>query len=471
MTTGNDLIAALATPLGTAALAVIRTTGPGCVEAIARCTDRPNQFRRTPGGRIRKVRLQDPDDDSILDEAMCAVFRAPRSYTGEDSVEIYCHGSIPGIHSILEVLHRNGFRAAEPGEFTMRAFLAGKVDLTRAEAVQEIVRSRTARGHVLALRRLGGSVEDAINQCKTELVRMMASVAIQLDYPEEETGEIPVSLETVCRVRGDLEELIGSYRTGRLYQEGVQVALAGRTNAGKSSLFNALLKEDRAIVSPTHGTTRDYLEGWIDLEGVPCRIYDTAGLRKTDEEIEGEGIRRTGRVLEAADLVLYLVDGIEGITAEDEELIRSFRVLAPDEETVAPGAVPGLPGEDRDRLILIWNKVDDRHCRQVPEGFLPVSATEITGIEDLVRTVMRRVTPRIRHPESSPVIDSLRQRNLLRRAASALREVELGLSGGIPVDAISVDLQEAIHALGEITGEVTSADILDEVFRSFCVGK
>ena len=309
---------------------------------------------------------------------------------------------------------------------------------------------------------------------------MMASVAIQLDYPEEETGEIPVSLETVCRVRGDLEELIGSYRTGRLYQEGVQVALAGRTNAGKSSLFNALLKEDRAIVSPTHGTTRDYLEGWIDLEGVPCRIYDTAGLRKTDEEIEGEGIRRTGRVLEAADLVLYLVDGVEGITAEDEELIRSFRVSAPEEErtavahdaeTVAPDAAPGLPGDDRDRLILIWNKVDDRRCRQVPEGFLPVSATEITGIDDLVRTVMKRVTPRIRHPESSPVIDSLRQRNLLRRAASALREVELGLSSGIPVDAISVDLQEAIHALGEITGEVTSADILDEVFRSFCVGK
>jgi tRNA modification GTPase len=456
MTAENDLIAALATPLGTAALAVIRTAGPGCVEAVARFTDRPTRFRETPGGRMRKVSLHDPDSGIALDEVMCAVFRAPHSYTGDESVEIYCHGSIPGIHSILELLHRNGFRAAEPGEFTMRAFLAGKVDLTRAEAVQEIVRSRTAQGHVLALRRLGGSVEEAINRSKTELVRMMAAVAIQLDYPEEETGEIPLPLEPVRRVRADLEELIGSYRTGRLYQEGVQVALAGRTNAGKSSLFNALLKEDRAIVSEIHGTTRDYIEGWIDLDGVPVRVYDTAGLRKTDETIEGEGIRRTGRVLEAADLVLYLVDGIEGLTSEDEELIRSF-------------STPG-PGRG-ERFVPIWNKIDDRRCQEVPEGFLPVSAVALTGMEDLVRAVTARVMPRERHPENSPVIDSLRQKNLLQRAAAALREVEQALFRNTPVDAISIDLQEAIHALGEITGEVTSADILDEVFRGFCVGK
>ena len=307
------------------------------------------------------------------------------------------------------------------------------------------------------LSRLGGSVEQAVNRLKTDLVSLMARVAVQLDYPEEEIGEIPLPPESIRETRLGLEELAGSYRTGRLYQEGVRIALAGRTNAGKSSLFNAFLKEDRAIVSEIHGTTRDYLESSLDLEGVPVTVFDTAGLRQTTEMIEGEGIRRTTQVLEAADLVIYLVDGIEGLCREDREILESLGASL--EESVPRNLLP------------LWNKTDDSRCKTPPPGFLPVSARTLTGMDYLVSTILARITPATAYPEESPVIDSLRQRDLLLRAAKALEEVEKGIAAGMPIDVISLDMQDAINALGEITGEVSSADILDAVFNGFCVGK
>ncbi|SIQ52685.1 tRNA modification GTPase trmE [Alkalispirochaeta americana] len=449
----NDLIAALATPLGSSALAVIRTSGPGCIEAVAALTDRPASLARCPGGRLRRAQLRDPETGRVLDDLMVGVFRAPRSYTGEDAVELFCHGSVPGVQEILALLFRSGFRRAEPGEFTLRAFLAGKVDLTRAEAVQEIVSARTARGHGLALGRLGGSVEAEVNRFKDELVQIMAGIALQLDYPEEETGQIPLDRQALRHIREGLLQLAASYSAGKLYQEGVVIALAGRTNAGKSSLFNALLKEDRAIVSDIPGTTRDYIESSLDFGGIPVRIFDTAGLRETGEILEGEGIRRTGQVLEAADLVLYLVDGVRGLAEEEEDRLDRAK---------ASGSPPFIP---------VWNKADDRACLPPPEGFFPVSARTLQGMEPLLEEVVRRVTPEHRCQEESPVIDSLRQRDLLERAAAALQEVDRGIQEEMPVDAISLDVQEAIHALGEITGEVTSADILDAVFQQFCVGK
>lgn len=447
----NDLIAALATPWGSSAIAVIRTSGPECVATLGTLTDRTGAVTSAPGGSLRRARIQDPSTGKVLDDVVLGLYRAPRSYTGEESVEIYCHGSVPGIQEILALLYRSGFRAAEPGEFTLRAFLAGKVDLTRAEAVQEIVRSRTGAAHEMALRRLSGSVEAAVNRSKRSLVHLMAMVAVQLDYPEEETGEIPLPEGDIRALREELSDLAATYRTGRLYQEGVRIALAGRTNAGKSSLFNALLREDRSIVSETPGTTRDYIESTIDLEGIPALVYDTAGLRETTEEIEGEGIRRTARVLEAADAVLYLVDGVEGITGEDRHFL----------ETVA----------EPSRLIPVWNKIDDPSCGAAPEGYLPVSATVLHGLDRLVQAILDRVRPESLPRESSAVIDSLRQRDLLLRAAAALENLEEGLHRQMPVDVLSLDLQEAIHALGEITGEVSSADILDAVFSGFCVGK
>jgi tRNA modification GTPase len=455
----TDLIAALATPYGVSALAVIRTSGPGSVEAVATLSDHPKSVRESAGGRMKRVLLLDPEGDQVLDEVMVGIFRAPHSYTGEDSVEIFCHGSPPGIRRILSVLYNNGFRPAEPGEFTLRAFMAGKIDLTRAEAVHEIVQAQTATSHEMALTRLGGSIEAAIEESKQDLVQIMAAVTVQLDYPEEDTGEIIIPPETISSARARLQELADTYRTGRLYQEGARVALAGRTNAGKSSLFNAFLKEDRSIVSETHGTTRDYIESHLDLDGIPIHLYDTAGLRTTDESIEGEGIRRTRSVLDGADLVIYVVDSTVGLTEEDTAVIDA----------------------NRERLVVAWNKIDQPGSLAPPEASLtgnalpwsalPVSAHTLRGMDALVSHVVRELTPERTYREGSPVIDSLRQKNLLERATAALGEVEAGLAAGYPVDAVSLDLQEAINALGEITGEVTSDDILDAVFGGFCLGK
>lgn len=449
----NDQIVALATPYGTSALAVIRTSGPGVVETIATMTDRKDVIAATPGGRMKRTTLLHRETGTALDEVVLGIYRTPASYTGEDMVEIYCHGSPSGIDAILAALLRSGMRAAEGGEFTQRAFLAGKLDLTRAEAVQEVVRSRTAQGHAMALQRLGGAVFAAIDAIKQDLVRLMAPVAIQLDYPEEETGPIPFPLEPVFHVRKRIEELAGSYRTGRLYQEGIVLVLAGRPNAGKSSLFNALLKEDRAIVSEVPGTTRDYIESSLDLGGIPVRVFDTAGLRVTGESIEGEGIRRTRQVIQTADSIVYVVDGMEGITAEDTAFIQE------------------LSAEQQHRLVLVWNKTDIPDTAPPPAGYLPVSAQTQAGIGAVVEAIMATVVPADLSSKQSVIIDSLRQRDLLNQAADSLSLVIEGIQGGMPLDAVGLDLQEAIHALGEITGEVTSADILEQVFSGFCVGK
>jgi tRNA modification GTPase len=377
----HDLIAALATPFASGALAVIRTSGDRCIESLALLTDRPDAIAAIPGGRIKRATVIDPDSGLAVDEVVIAVFRGPHSYTGEDVAEISCHGSVPGIRRILDILFRNGFRPADPGEFTQRAFLAGKIDLTRAEAVQEIVSSQTAVGHEMALRRLGGSIEATVRGITDDLVQIMARVAIQLDYPEEETGEIPIDPKTVAAARARLSALAGSYRTGRLYQEGVSVAIAGQTNAGKSSLFNAFLKEDRAIVSDIHGTTRDYISSRVDFRGIPVEIYDTAGLRETSETIEEEGIRRTRTVVRGTDVVVYLVDGTTGMTAEDDQILAEL------------GWDGDGPTSTASRLIPVWNKIDVPGCKEPPpvsggSPFSRVSATTMEGVDALVERIV-----------------------------------------------------------------------------------
>lgn len=447
----SEPIAALATPYGRSALAVIRTSGNGVIGIVDQLFV-GGSLSDSPGRTLHHGRLL--DGAQPVDEVVLGLYRGPRSYTGEDSVEIFCHGSRPGISRILELLYRSGIRAAEPGEFTLRAFMNGKLDLTRAEAVREIVDAQTSAAQELALSRLGGAIERRINGLKERLVTLLAALSIQLDYPEEETGEIPTDREELSRLREELLDLASTYRTGRLYQEGVRVALGGRTNAGKSSLFNALLREDRAIVSDLHGTTRDYLEASLDLSGIPVLLFDTAGLREVEEEVEGEGIRRSRTVLKQADLVLYVVDGAEGLAAEDRLFL--------DEES---------SGGDNSPVIPVWNKADLPGAQQPPEGFLPVSAIRATGIGELLEAIRRRALPAERSRSGEPVIDSLRQKNLLMRAAEAVSLIIEGVDASMPADVLALDVQEAVNALGEITGEVTTADLLDTMFDGFCVGK
>ncbi len=448
-------IYALATPAAESALAVIRTSGPGVIEHVAACFSRPEALREAAGNTAVVGVFVDPQDRSHIDQVVCVVYRAPRSYTGEDSVEISCHGSLPVIRSIATALEASGLRQAQAGEFTLRAFLSGKMGLTQAEAVAEIINARTDTARSLALGRLEGRLEQEIERLKQELVKVLAAVQIQLDYPEEETGEIAYDLVRLEQATSELRNLVSTYRSGRLYQAGVQVALAGATNAGKSSLFNRLLREDRSIVSETHGTTRDFIEATVDIADIPVRLYDTAGIRQIDESVEQEGIRRTKEVIEQAAALIYLVDATRGMDDADRQTIDSFAASGP--------------------CILLWNKIDmiaDRESGQAPDGFIPISAETGEGLDEFRSALERTLTEggmQLRGGET--VIDNARQASLVRRAIESAERTAESMRSSAPADLVAVDLQDAVDALGEITGEVTSEDILDTMFGDFCVGK
>jgi len=384
---------------------------------------------------------------------LAAVYRGPKSFTGEDGAELFCHGSPIIIRRLLALLEEAGFRFAGPGEFTLRAFLNRKLDLTQAEAVNEVVRAKTDRARAIALNRLSGAIEQKINQIKSTLIRLSAAVELRLDYPDDEIEESDKILgeEEVAGCQQELERLLSTYRIGKIYQEGISVVLAGSTNSGKSTLFNRMLREDRAIVSEIHGTTRDYLERFVSVEGIPIKLYDTAGYREQAEGVDAEGMRRTDSIVSNADIILYLVDGESGFTAKDEEFLH------------------GSGGEKR--LIPVWNKID-RQSSRCPAGFIPISAKEGDGLEELGRAIADKVLTGVGMVDSGePIIDSLRQKRLLERALQGIKDFRAGLQAAQPLDVLAVDLKEALDALGEITGEVTSQDILNQIFSQFCVGK
>lgn len=455
----DDSIAALATPLAESALAIIRTSGKDCIELLNPVFQGKKPLFRVPGGRIVTGLLANPaKNGDIIDQVTAAVFRGPHSYTGENTVEIFAHGGPAVIGRILEMLSGLGFRQAEPGEFTLRAFLNGRMDLTRAEAVRDIISAKTRMGVSLALGRLGGSVEKRITALKGELLDITAKVEVQLDYPEGEDGaddEILHADDLQPIIRG-LKDLAETYSIGSIYRDGIKMAIAGKTNAGKSSLFNLFLREDRAIVSPIHGTTRDYLESWISLDGIPVSLYDTAGLRESGDPLEQEGMRRTRMVIEDADIILHITDGSAPHAENDDRF------------SIAQGR--------EERVIHIWNKTDIAD-RPAPEGFIGLSTKTFEGFKILERAVLdlirssRGLGTHVFPHSETPVIDSLRQKELLDRAAESLNLAQKGLTGKKPLDIVSQDLSDALRALGEITGEITTEDILSAVFSRFCVGK
>ena len=459
----DDPIAALATPAATSALAVIRVSGPGSLALLAPLVAGRFDPASAAGHTLHRCVLKDGEEH--VDEVLLAVYRAPRSFTGEDGAEIFCHGSLPVIARLLSLLTRSGFRAAGPGEFTQRAFLNGRMGLTQAEAVNEIVRARTDRARGLALQRLGGAIESRVRRVREALVDLRASLEVLIDYAEDRDADSldpdadrrdgghgqAVDLALLDEAEGALESLVRTYRQGRVYQEGVTVAIAGATNAGKSSLFNLLLRQDRAIVSEVHGTTRDWLEGTASIEGIPVRLMDTAGLRDSSDPLESEGIRRTREVIASADAVLYLVDGTRGAGEEDRRFLDGWE---------GPGA-----------LLRAWNKADLPGVLPAPGGFLPVSAVTGEGLGEVQRAIAAAALGGAPVDGSEPLVDSERQRDLMVRAREAVARVRRAAGGGATPDLLAVDLADALDALGEITGEVTSAEILDRMFSRFCVGK
>lgn len=450
----EDDIAALATPPGTGALAVIRLSGPGSIGRFAEVFSRPDVLKATPGYSAAFGHVLG-DDRRAVDDVVALVFRSPASYTGQDGIDIMCHGGQAAVAGVLQALDAAGFRRALPGEFTFRAFYHGKMDLARAEAVNELVLARTSEARADAFSRLAGGLSRELATIRKDLVRVAAACSLRLDYGEDEAPEdLAVELPAIKAARGSCLRLADSYTVGRVLRDGAVVALSGRTNAGKSSLFNRLLKEERAIVSSSHGTTRDFLEAELDLGGLPVRLVDTAGVRDSLDPVEAEGVRRARLVTVAADLAVHVVDGTVGIAPADEEFIASH-----------PGAV------------LAWNKIDELSAAPVPPGWIGVSAVTGAGEAELaaaIRGALIGASGAVSGQGALPAgirIGTERHRSALLRAAASLADAAESIGSGEPVDMVAVDVASAIEAIGEISGETTSEDILESLFSNFCVGK
>lgn len=485
-------IAAIATPLVPAALGIVRTSGKGCLARIAPFFSRPDALAAAPGNTLLHGWLRNAPGAAphaagdttggLVDEVMLAVYRAPKSFTGEDSVEITCHGGPAVVLAVYRLMVRAGFRPAERGEFTLRAFINGKTDLTRSEAVREIIASRTDAARSHAASRLAGGLYAELVEIRDLIIHCLAAIGVEIEYPEdEETVKGSFDSAGVKNAAERLAALESAWAAERLLYEGATIVLAGRTNAGKSSLFNCLLKEDRAIVSDIHGTTRDWIESRADFLGIPVRLFDTAGLRATSDLVEAEGVDRSLSLAASADVILYLVDGTEGLNDED----RSF---------LADGTFPAARGEPASGLaplapvILVWNKSDRDHALPQPEqAALPptvrslcaISAKTGSGIAELVRlssAILRGESAESAETDSfgslrGPAPGTERQKKAISEARGLVDHALRAAGEGFPLDAVAQDLEDALAALGEITGETAPAEILDAVFSDFCVGK
>ena len=431
--TTEEPIYALATPFSPSALAVIRTSGTDAISLVqkvfkGRLTDRPN-------GTAVHGWIVDKNREKV-DEVVALVYNHGHGYTGEEAVEIMCHGSLPVIKKVSTTLEEAGFRLALKGEFTYRAFLGGRMDLTEAEAVEELVSAKGERGRKDALSRLSGSIKNEADKAKDEIINILASLEVQLDYGEDDIPEEWIfPIDRVDAIINRLEKIRGTYASSRLYSQGAKVVLAGSTNAGKSSLFNALLKENRAIVSSVAGTTRDYIETECEMNGIPVRLFDTAGLRSSGDEIEKEGILRSKELMDEADLVVYVL---------------------------APGEVE--PEEKMKNAIYIHSKSDI-----APGDGITFSSITGEGLDKVVDAITTFLSRDKRSVSDVPVIESERQERKLGETIDALKDAEKAKD--CSVDIIALYFQSALSALSELTGETTSDDILEVLFSSFCLGK
>jgi tRNA modification GTPase len=446
MTMQGETIAAIATPPGEGALAVIRISGTGALsvaDSVFRGKEIPSQAeeRRVLFGRITD------HTDAVIDEVLLTVFRNPRSYTGEDLVEISGHGGPVVTSQVLAALLSAGARMARPGEFTERAFLNGKLDLTRAEAVMDLIGAQTERAAKAAAGQLAGRLGAAINAQRGEILEAVAHLEAFIDFPEEgidpESGEL--LRKRMESAEGHLGRLLATAAEGRLLREGISLALCGAPNAGKSSLLNQLLGFDRAIVSETAGTTRDTIEERASLGGYPFRVIDTAGLRETEDPVEREGVERARRAAEAADLRIHLVDA-----ATQRGLI-----------------IPLFPDE-----LVVLNKVDLVKDRTALSAGIPISCHTGEGIEALVAAILRKVTGR-NAGEAPPDVTAIntRHRDCLRKAQRHLGAAIALLESGEPPELVAVELRSALGDVGEVVGAAGTEEILSKIFSSFCIGK
>lgn len=456
----EDTIAALATPLGEGGLAVLRVSGPQSFRIVDACFRPVGPRHQKPSAAathtVQYGRLEQAG--RVLDDVMVAVFRGPRSFTGEDTVEISCHGGVLITRLILEALLAAGARAAAPGEFTQRAFLNGRLDLAQAEAVADLIHARTELALGVARRQLAGRLSARIRTLRDGLMLTLAHVEAHLDFPDEDIApDTGAALHRRLREGAALlDELLRTAPEGQLLRRGLRAAIIGRPNAGKSSLLNLLLGHDRAIVSPVAGTTRDTIEETANIRGLPVLFVDTAGLRASADALEVEGIRRSRAAAQQAELLLHVIDASEPLHEGDATLLEEFS---------------GRP------RLLVLNKVDLEH-RRIRAGDLPPEATVVevacttgAGVEALKDALKAAVWRGGVGSEALDVAINARHQDALARAQAALQRADQAWAARMTLELIAADLRMAVSAVGEVVGETTTEDLLDRIFSTFCLGK
>ena len=452
-----DTIAAISTPKGEGGIAIIRISGDKSFEILDKIFIKKNPnadlgFYKLNYGFIK-------DGEKIVDEVMAVRLKAPKSYTCEDIVEINCHGGTLVSEKVLELVLRNGARHAESGEFTKRAFMNGRIDLSQAEAVMDIIQGKTEKSVSLSLDQLRGDLRDKVNEFKKALLDITAHVNVVLDYPEEGIDDpLPVELrDNLEKVYEEANRLIDSYDTGKKIKEGIKTVIVGKPNVGKSTLLNALLHEERAIVTHIAGTTRDVIEEIINIKGIPLVLVDTAGIRKTDDIVENIGVEKSKQFIEKADLVLLVLDASKELENEDIEVITKIK-------------------ENNKKVIVLLNKIDLNKKINLEghnlENIVEISAKDNIGIEDMQEKIYSYIVEEdVENSSEKLIITNIRHKTALEKTKDAIRNIFETIDMGLPMDLISVDLKEALDSLSEITGEISSEDILDHVFGNFCVGK
>ena len=455
-----DTIAAIATPPGEGAISIVRLSGDDAV-TLADQVFKGKDLTKVSSHTINYGHFIDPKTREIIDEVMVSVLRAPKTFTREDTVEINCHGGIVPTNKILQVLLTNGARLAEPGEFTKRAFLHGRIDLAQAESVMDLIRAKTDRSMKAALNQLDGELSQLIRNLRQEILDVLAQVEVNIDYPEyDDVEEMTSKLlrEKALDVCAKIEQLLVTARQGKILREGLATVLVGRPNVGKSSLLNHLLHEDKAIVTDIAGTTRDVIEEYVNVLGVPLKLVDTAGVRETDDRVEKIGVERSRQALDRSDLVILLLNASEPLTTEDIELLQLT--------------------QDKKRIIVL-NKMDLEPKLDLNELYQYVDKAEVLktsvlkneGIRELEEHIATLFYGGIENSQTTVLVTNARHIALLEQAKAALEAVLTGLEQELPVDLVQIDMTRAWELLGEITGDSYQDELLDQLFSQFCLGK
>ena len=450
----NDTIVAISTALGVGAISIVRLSGNEAIDIVNKCF-KGKDLTKVESHTINYGYIYDKKE--IIDEVLVSIMKAPKTYTTEDVVEINCHGGIISTKRILETMLNNGARLAEPGEFTKRAFLNGRIDLVKSEAVMDIIDSKSEEANKLALSQLSGSTSNMIKKFRDKLKQLLASIEVNIDYPEYHDIEV-VTIENIKTaiksMKKDLEAVIKESKNMTLIKEGIKTVIIGRPNVGKSSILNQLLQQEKAIVTDIAGTTRDIVEGEIYLDGILLNIIDTAGIRKTEDVVEKIGVEKSLSMIDEADLVIVVLNNNEKLTSEDEELLEKTK--------------------DKNRIIVI-NKTDLEDKLKLESSKLKnivrTNANTVEGIKELKEKIVELFQLEKLKTKDYNYLTNARQISLAKQAYESLEEAEQGITNNLPIDMVEIDLKETFDLLGEIIGETYSEEIIDHLFANFCVGK